>query len=1507
MNDLLSNVISLIARPVTQIASIYIWRNQIIIDTLKRLDLDPTHPPADFDTVYAYAVVEYGAGQPKELLELFNQEEIKQVFRQAFNNNNLLILLRTTEEFLDWNILGEQLQELQIDLSREITKFSAVFIEITRRTQTPAQIIQGLQIERLRRDIDRLLKQVERIPTAGGIRAEIARLLAENPPARSEADRLATIRECRAIILAQQMRAWFKTLNYSFEQYEVWERNYFEWIIEIQTRRGYDRILVRGIEGEVGVRDVNAIRESVNQHNTNEGWLVAVRRIASGARLEVEKEGNRNKLFCYTFDELIDETADFSLYFQWLKNEIKLRQIENYYVDLACTKEEVDPVTHETIAVHHFGKNEGWIDNYVDRWLSDSAQEHISVLGDYGTGKTWFVLHYAGEALEKYLEAKKKGVERPRLPLVIQLRDYAKAIDVENVLAGFFFSKHKILLHSEVFNQLNRMGKLLLIFDGFDEMADKVDRQKMINNFWELAKVVVPGSKAILTCRTTHFPDAKEGRALLNAELLASTANLTGEPPQFEVLELEKFNEEQIRKVLSLRTDSTTAKKIMDNSRLLELAHRPMMTELILEALEDIKDDKPIDLARVYLYAVRRKMVRDITTRRTFTSLADKLYFLCELSWEMLSTDRMSLNYRLFPERIRKLFSSFVQEQKELDHWQFDLLNNTMLIRNGDGDYSPAHKSLLEFFVAYKFAAELGILASDFTEVAQDQSPLRQGVKPKDYKWSAYFVREVGREGEVQPLVPLKGFSTESLTHLGTTLGKAPLTKAVTDLLVSMLDSATTIETLLKVIQSTRGEEEAKVGYVGGNAITLLVKYNPQALEGQNLEGVVVKGANFTNASLRNVNFSGANLSDTVFTPTFGSVLSLALSQDKKVLAIGDTNGKIHLWQVENSRQLWHCKGHANDIASVAFSPNGEILASGGADLNIKFWDTITGKFQNLPQQHEDRVRSVAFSPDGKFLVSASDDKKIILWDVVARKYIRVLTGHTDRVQSVDFSPDGKMLASGSDDTTVKIWNVETGQCLKTLKGHKDKVRAVVFSPEPNKLASAGEDKTIKIWDVETGQCKKTLEGHTNWIWSLAFSSDGKMLASGSDDTTVKIWNVDTDQCLKTLQGHVNRVRTVVWLQKQSSVNNPVHNFLFSAGDDLTVRRWDIDQGACQETLRGHTNWIRSVAFSPDGKILASASEDYTVKLWNVNNCSCTHELGGPDKHENLVRAVTFNHLGNMLASGGDDQTVKLWDVENKTCIKTFKGHTNKVWSVTFSLDDNTLASCSEDQTVKLWDVKNGRCLKTLEGHSKRVLSVTFSPDGKMLASSSEDKTVKLWDVKNYQCLKTLEGHKNWIRSVAFSPDSKILASCSEDRTVKIWNVKTGECQKTLEGHIDKLRAVTFNPDGKILATAGGNQTVRFWKVNDYNDYTYDEPLEVPISGVRSLAFSPAKGSQKLAIGCENETIVIGDEETGSCQIGEGTCCDMLRPDGLCEDLIIKGVRGLTKIQVNMLKSLGAK
>jgi hypothetical protein len=652
--------------------------------------------------------------------------------------------------------------------------------------------------------------------------------MAESPPAIAKPTPEQT---CQAAGLATQLHDWFETLGYKFEPHRVWGTNYFEWVINVPARRRYDRVLVRGMAGEAGIGDFTALRQSVSQQQTDEGWLVTNRRISPACRTERAKKENQN-LYCYTLDELLDQTADFSGYLSWLEDEIIRRGIDRMYVPLACTKEEFDPVKKQKVGMSHYGQQDGWIDGYVDRWLADPAKEHLSVLGEFGTGKTWFALHYAWTALQRYQDAKQRGVERPRLPVVIPLRDYAKAVSVESLFSEFFFRKHEIPIPGySAFEQLNRMGKLLLIFDGFDEMAARVNRQAMVNNFWELAKVVVPESKIILTCRTEHFPESKEGRALLSAELQASTIHLPFETPRFEVLELEKFEDDQIRQVLAFQVQPETVEQVMSNPALLDLARRPVMTELVIEALPEIEAGKPVDLARVYLYAVRHKMERDIKAERTFTSLADKLYFLCELSWEMLSMDRMTINYVEFPDRIRTLFGFQVQEEKDLDHWHYDMMGQTILIRNADGDYSPAHRSLLEFFVAYKLVAELGVLAPDFTELAQVQSHLDNTAVARDYIWSDYFQRQCGEENLPSPIAPLQSFTTASLEQLMQRLAASPLAKAVADLAVPMLDRRQYRERLLALVQTTRAKKQSEVQYFGSNLVKLLLGANPYALE----------------------------------------------------------------------------------------------------------------------------------------------------------------------------------------------------------------------------------------------------------------------------------------------------------------------------------------------------------------------------------------------------------------------------------------------------------------------------------------------------------------------------------------------------------------------------------------------------------------------------------------------------------------------------------------------------
>ncbi|NER78087.1 MAG: NACHT domain-containing protein [Leptolyngbya sp. SIO1D8] len=1442
-----------------------IGRNEQIIKLLKQLNLNPDHPPEDFMGVYQYALVEYGVGKPRSVLEIFRQREIQALFREALEQNNPARLLQQGETFVAEHLSQRHLETQNLDLRREFYEFAAVFIQIAKRTRTPAEILTNQKLESLHRQISGLQERLNRLPTLEGMRTEMARL-ALPPSHLSQSSHQedisgsqlnnADLNASPLFALAQQMRGWFETLGYRLESHDVWQNDSFEWILNIPIRRGrYDRILVRGIDGEAGLRDVQILRQAVETHRTDEGWLVTARRISRAARNEVEKEEN-DGLGCYTLDELIDQDADFSSYLTWLEQEIQRRGIDQKYVPLACLKEEVDPVTRQSLGVSRYAEQDDWIDGYLDLWLDDPAKEHISVLGEFGTGKTWFAFHYAWQALQRYWGAQRRGVERPRLPLVIPLRDYAKAVSVESLFSEFFFRKHEIPIPGySAFEQLNRMGKLLLIFDGFDEMAARVDRQQMINNFWELAKVVVPGAKVILTCRTEHFPEAKEGRALLNAELQASTKDLTGETPQFEVLELEKFNDAQIRQVLTYQAQAATVEQVMANSQLLDLARRPVLTELILEALPDIEAGKPVDMSRVYFYAVRHKMERDIKAERTFTSMADKLYFLCELSWEMLSTDRMNINYREFPDRIRTLFGAAVEQEKDLDHWHYDMMGQTMLIRNAEGDYAPAHRSLLEFFVAYKFAAELGLLADDFAEIAH----------------LPHFTASV---------------------DLAQTFGKAPLAKAVYDLILPMLLPAIQVKTrLLDLVFKTRNQLAHAVNFIGGNAVTLLLKVDALALSRQDLSQTSLLGADFTDAHLHEVNLENADLTQARFAKSFGSIMAVACSPDGQRVAAGDRNGSIRIWDIESQREITilhqaaNSDGRTSWIRHLVFTQDGQRIVSARNKV-IDIWDANRSQLVKTLEGHTSSIYSLAVSTDGSVIVSGSRFPEMVIrvWDAQTGECLKILAGHSDSVRSVAIADKENVVISGSasDDTSLKIWDLQTGECLRTLAGHTDSVRSLVVHPDQTRFLSGGYDALIKAWDIHSGECLGTLRGHTAAVQTLEIAGNGTVLASGSYDNSVRLWNLATEQCQAVFRGHIDWVESVAISQDGTK--------LMSGSSDATLKVWNVATGQCMQTFQGSTNRILSIALSPNMRWLASGSDDHSLKLWNLQTYDCAKILRG---HQGWVDCVDFHPDGLMLASCSADKTIRIWDINTGRCLQTLVGHQGRVWSVAFSADGQYLISGSRDGTLKLWQPDTGECLRTFVGHEGAVSQAVMSQDNRYLVSCGRDAEIRIWDVASAQCMQCLRGHQHVVYAIALSPDNTTFASAGADNTVKFWDLVTGDCLATLEGHTSGVEALAFYPDGRTLASSGKDNTIRIWNLESF-------ACQAILAGHRSWVLSVAVGQDghTLVSGSWDETIRIWDIRTGE-------CLKTLNNKPYA-NTHIKGAKGLTESDTVTLKALGA-
>jgi WD40 repeat protein len=308
---------------------------------------------------------------------------------------------------------------------------------------------------------------------------------------------------------------------------------------------------------------------------------------------------------------------------------------------------------------------------------------------------------------------------------------------------------------------------------------------------------------------------------------------------------------------------------------------------------------------------------------------------------------------------------------------------------------------------------------------------------------------------------------------------------------------------------------------------------------------------------------------------------------------------------------------HPHRVLSIAFSPDGKVLASGNDDGTICLWDVAAAKLRATLNSPSRRIDCLAFSPKGQVLASCGYDYDIQLWDLGKGKRLTSLKGHTSAVNCLAYSPDGETIASGGNRGEVKIWKIRERKELGTFRPHPGAVYSVSFAPDGRTLVSAttayeigqepvkgkrsvfrdfikNTDSKIIMWDTKTmrEQTPRPDARRDLLYYQLAYSPDGRTLAAGASDHTVKLWDFGTGRIRAVLKGHDAQVYSVAWSTDGKS--------LASGGVDAVIRLWDMPTGKLRLALNDHSDVVNSVAFSPDGTRMASGSSDGTVKLWDV-------------------------------------------------------------------------------------------------------------------------------------------------------------------------------------------------------------------------------------------------------------------------------------------------------------------
>jgi len=261
-------------------------------------------------------------------------------------------------------------------------------------------------------------------------------------------------------------------------------------------------------------------------------------------------------------------------------------------------------------------------------------------------------------------------------------------------------------------------------------------------------------------------------------------------------------------------------------------------------------------------------------------------------------------------------------------------------------------------------------------------------------------------------------------------------------------------------------------------------------------------------------------LRKSTFTNLSGTISAMAFSPDSLSLAVGETEGRIRILDVQTGAERVAFAGRLGRVTCLAYTFDGKALITmveGDPDAEVRRWDVKTGESRDLFTPPA--APPVALAPDGSQLAlpSPGDPAGIRVIDLETRKervLSRIVLLQGD---ALIFTPDSKGVAA----VHLEEWSPfpnhvpylyllnAAGKILLRSPRPFGSRRAMAVSHDA-KLLAHGVGQGLQLWELERKEVRLTLEEIPSGeaIELLVFSPDDKTLVSADTRGRILLWDV---------------------------------------------------------------------------------------------------------------------------------------------------------------------------------------------------------------------------------------------------------------------------------------------------------------------------------------------------------------------------------------------------------------